>query len=473
MTSLEKIQSEHLNRRACVYLRQSTMAQLVEHTESTARQYALQSRATELGWPVEQVQVIDEDLGQSGQTADGRSGFQRLAEDVAHGRVGAIFAVEVRENLSNRRWPDQRGAARDGMGLLQGLVLCGRCSRRMRMRYMGRENLSYYVCDKGKWEDMACAVCWSVATPPIDEAVEKLFLETMQPPELDLSLVVAREVEKQTAEVDKQWQLRLERARYEARQAERRYRTVDAENRLVARTLERDWEDKLREVTELEREHEEVRRREHLELTDRDRKAILALAKDLPRVWRAPSTTGADRKNLLRMVIREVVLLPIDVPRRATSMQILWQTGHSTTLEVLRRGRGQHIATSPDAVAVIRELTTVGKTDEEIAEELNHRELRTGTGKSWTAGCVLKVRVKRKLFKPKEHRYRSQPMPDRRADGAYSVRGAAKALDVTPSVIYYWNKTGRLRGLRDGEHGAWWFDLDDDAVQCLRREAAE
>ncbi len=671
--SLEKIRAEHLSRSAYVYLRQSTMAQVVTHSESTARQYGLTNRAIDLGWRKEAVVVIDEDLGRSGQSADARTGFLRLAEDVAHGRVGAIFAIEVsrlarssadwhrllelctvadvviadehavyrphadyndrmllgfkgqmseaesywmrlrlygakiskarrgqlrfklppglvwsgeqitlnpdesvrrvlaliferfridasakavvrylraqdvlvphdgsdglrwlradykfvhlvlkdplyagayaygrrqnrvtlvdgqirrkqhsmlpiekwpilirdshpgyitwdeymanqkilESNRASRALPERRGAPRNGEGLLQGLVLCGCCGRRMRTRYIGRTNVTYYWCDQ-EGSHAAGGVCWTVAAKALDEAVEALLLDTVQPAELDLSLAVLRQAEAQSAEIDKQWQMRLERLQYEVRKAERRYRAVDPEYRLVARTLEREWEDKLREVADAEREHAEAKRRTRTMLSDRDRAAVLALAKDLRRVWRASTTSNADRKTLLRMLVQDVIVRPVDVPVRKTSIQVVWQTAATTQIEVPRPGRGTHIKTSANAMRIIRELTTAGRRASEIANELNRRGLAAGTGGAFTTTAVKQLQ--------KSHRVRahSAELPEQRADGRYSVRGAAARLGVSDRIIYYWAAIGRLEGERDAKR-AWWFALDDATIARLGR----
>ena len=565
----DKIQSIHLERRATVYLRQSTLKQVYEHRESTERQYALRQRAVDLGWPADKVEVIDEDLGQSGSSAEGREGFQRLAEDVAQGRVGAIFALEVSrlarscadwhhlldlcgladvviadeqacytprdyndrlllglkgqmseaelhwmrlrlqggklskarrgelymrpapgyawdsgasrfcldpdeqvqravrliferfridgsaravlryffrhglrmpardlstgevrwvaantnpimtilknpthagayvygrtewgtaltggklrrktikhptpdswkiclrdhhpayigweefmanqrklsENRTNHVALDQRGAAREGAALLQGLALCGKCGGRMRVHYQGRHNQAQYQC-RGPSQGGRMLFCFNVSATRIDEEVAGLFLEAVQPSEIEIGLAVVREVERQATEVNRQWQLRLDRARYEARLAERRYKAVDPDNRVIARTLEREWNDRLTEVERIDHEHDEALRRDKLVLGDEDRARIMSLAKDLPRVWKAKTTTHAERKNLLRMLVREVSLSPVEIPARRTRVQVLWQTGAVTDFTVERptkttwqiEAREGRIATSP------------------------------------------------------------------------------------------------------------------------------
>jgi hypothetical protein len=133
-------------------------------------------------------------------------------------------------------------------------------------------------------------------------------------PEIELGLELVHEAERQTAEIDRQWKLRQDRARYEAHLAERRYKAVDPDNRVVARTLEGEWNAKLQELDAVEREYQAAHARDKLELSESDRSRVLALAKDLRRVWDAKTTTHADRKNLLRMLVQHVALTPIDVP---------------------------------------------------------------------------------------------------------------------------------------------------------------
>lgn len=683
----EKVQATHLERRATIYLRQSTLRQVHEHHESTARQYALRQRALELGWPAERIEVIDEDLGQSGSSATWRAGFQRLAEDVAHGRVGAIFSLEVsrlarssadwhrlldlcgladvlivdeqavytprdyndrlllglkgtmseaeqywmrlrlqggrlskarrgelflvpptgyewdeaahrlrldpdeqvqravhlvferfrldgsayavmryfashglkmparphgrdlhwvplrhkaildmlhnplytgayvfgrkesrmalvdgqlrqhhitqmpREdwkvllrdhhpayisweeymanqkrlhaNRTDLRSPDRRGASREGAALLQGLALCGRCGRRMTVRYRGARHHAYYECVRAPTEQVdGKRSCLIVAARAIDEAITRLFLEVVQPPEIELSLAVAREVERQAGELNRQWKLRLERVRYEAQLAERRYKAVDPDNRVVARTLEREWNDRLRELEELGREHQEVLRREKIELTEEDRARILALAKDLPRVWHAKSTTNAERKNLLRILVSEVALSPIEVPRRMTRIQVVWVTGAVSDFTLPRRSGYSTRSNPPEAVQGILKLFDAGWSDVEIAAELNGRGLRSGANIPWSPATVRRVRGLhglRRLPVPQ----RSGRQPPRRSDGLYSVHGVAERFNVTEAVVYYWLERGWLKGVQGGGRGhPWWFKLDRTTVRRLNAAKA-
>jgi DNA invertase Pin-like site-specific DNA recombinase len=199
-----------------------------------------------------------------------------------------------------------RGAPREGRALLTGVALCGRCGRRMGTRFENRSSRWHYVC-YGE-SSKGAGSCWTVPGPPIDQAVERLFLQTMVPSEVELSLVVEREVDGQANSLDKAWRTRIEQAQYEARRAERRYKAVDPDNRVVARTLESEWEQRLQDLEAVEQRHAEARRQHHVALTAEDRCRIRELARDLPAVWRSSTTGMADRKAMLRLVIEAVAL---------------------------------------------------------------------------------------------------------------------------------------------------------------------
>ncbi len=174
-------------------------------------------------------------------------------------------------NRSNHKLMDQRGAAREGHALLQGLAMCGKCGRRMTVRYQGRNQQAQYQCSDLDPKTGKPRMCFNVSATTVDEAVAKLFLEAVKPAEIELGIAVLAEVERQAAQVDRQWQLRLERVRYEAHLAERRYKAVDPDNRVIARTREREWNDKLEEVERAERDRDEALRRDKLKLDQNDR----------------------------------------------------------------------------------------------------------------------------------------------------------------------------------------------------------
>jgi DNA invertase Pin-like site-specific DNA recombinase len=374
---------------------------------------------------------------------------------------------KLRNNVSS--WlPDHSGATRKGHALLQGLVLCGKCGRKMNVYYAGQFARVRYACRTPGKYGSEHPFCWLVAGGRIDEAVAKLFLDTVQVPEIELGLAVVREAERQAVEVDRQWKLRLERARYDARLAERRYKAVDPDQRVVARTLEKEWNDTLQELDAVERAHQEARQHDKLELSESDRTRILALAKDLRQVWNAPPTTHADRKNLLRMLVQQVTLTPIDVPRRLTRIQVLWCTGAVTDFTIPRPRWTTAHTTTEGALEMIRTLVARDQTSAEIAEALNRHGLTNNRGEPWRENSVRCVRERHGIRHVGPSRAQ-MPVPNRRPDGLYSMRGVAARLDVTEGTIDYWLRRGWLRPIDGSGRGqARWFRLDPATVSRLK-----
>jgi hypothetical protein len=370
---------------------------------------------------------------------------------------------KLRQNCS-RASGATRGAPREGPALLVGVVICGRCGRRMSARYDSRTPQARwtYACwgEHGKGD----ALCWSVAGPPIDRAVEQLFLETMVPSELDLSLAVEREVQQQADSIERAWRARIEQASYEARRAERRYKAVDPDNRVVTRTLESDWEQRLQDLAGVERQYAETRRQARVELTAQDRNRIRQLAQDLPAVWSASTTSVADRKAMLRLVIEAIAVNPVDVPKRTTRIRVQWSSGAVSELTIARPDKGHYRAHAPEVLERIRELAAAGLHDDEIARQLGSDGVRTGSGLAWREDLVRQARRARGIERVARDRPRMPPLPLRHPDGRYSVPGAAARLGVSKNVVRAWMKQGLLRGSRAdfGTHrNVYWLEIDD------------
>ena len=674
----------HLARQALIYVRQSTLAQVRDHTASTARQYDLRQRARDLGWPAEQIVVIDQDQGRSGATAAGRDGFQDLVAAVGLGQAGAVFSLEasrlarassdwhrlleicaltdtlvidedglydpgqyndrlllgfkgtmseaelhwlrarllggklakaqqgtlrvrlptglvydpagqvvldpdeavqhairlvfdlfaesasalaVVQHFATHRlliptrhwggrrdgevtweplrhgrilgivhnpayagayvygrthtrtqllpgeaarikgrtrpvaavdWPivlrdvhpgylsweqflrnqqrlddnrtfrpeERRGAVRDGAALLQGIARCGRCGRRMAVRYVtaARGVVPVYTCDEVHVH-LAGPTCQSLRGDGVDAAVAANFLAAIQPAQLAVSLAAVEQLEARARQIDRQWHLRLEQARYEADLARRRFVAVEPEHRLVARSLEREWNAKLAAVERLEREYAAVPPPAAHLLSPEERQRILALAQDLPTVWQAPTTTAAERKQLLRCLVKDVTLT-----KEATTIHIgiRWQTDACTTLAVPRPRRSADVRrTDPAVVRRIRELAPQ-HTDRQIAARLSKEGLVSGLGGSFTASKVQWLRYRHQIASGCPE----GPLTCRqgqRGDGRYTARAAAALLNVSVTTIAAWCTAGRLDGIQAVPHGPWWVHVSAEEIAALRK----
>ena len=249
------------------------------------------------------------------------------------------------------------GPARSGAALLQGLVICGQCGHRMSPRYYGDSGQrASYECNQLRKKNGQLTKCWSVAAAAIDRAVATHVLEAVTIEQLDISLAVLEELDQQASELEHQWQLKLERARYEASRAERQYNLVEPENRLVARTLEKRWNEKLQQLAELEVAYKQARQVERLELNQQQRQQILRLASDLPALWHSETTTAAERKEMLGLLVKQVALSPLESPTRQTQIAILWHTDTKTELLIKRPTSSEKFSTSPEVIEAIREL---------------------------------------------------------------------------------------------------------------------
>jgi hypothetical protein len=279
----------------------------------------------------------------------------------------------------------------------------------------------------------------------LDTQVEQRFLEALQPDQLTLALAALAQLEQEEQAESKQWELRLERARDLAKRAERQYQAVEPENRLVARSLEKQWEGQLRGVETVEKEYHAWKFNRFGALTQADREAMVALGSDLPTLWQAPTTTSTERKQMLRLVIREVI---VDSKRVGGQVwvQINWQTGAQEQFWYQRRVHSYAVfADAPALEQRVRELNAAGLMDAQIAVTLTAEGYQTpGLIHPITSKMVWHLREKWKI--PTVKLNRNERNPAQWADGSYSVEGAAARLGVDPSTIFTWLKTGRLTG---------------------------
>jgi len=668
-----QITEQHRSKLAYVYVRQSTLAQVRHHQESTERQYALREKALELGWNDPEIHVLDRDLGMSGAQTTGREDFKSLVAEVSLGQVGAVFALEVsRLARSNLDWhrllelcaltetlvidedgcynpadfndglllglkgtmaqaelhflrarllggklnkakkgelrfplpvgfcydeesritldPDEEvrgavslvfrlfretgtafavmqrfaerglrfpkrsyggawdgkilwgrlthgrvlgllknpsyagmyvfgryqyrreinaageiqkrmhaaamvdwrvrlqehhegyitweeflenqkrleknrtngeemllsGPAREGLALLQGLLLCGHCGRALTVRYTG--NGGIYPCYQCNWlrrEGLASKDCISFRCDLLDAAIVEQVLEALQPAELELALAALQELEARDQTILRQWQMRLERAEYEAALAERRYQEVDPSQRLVAATLERRWNAALLQLEDLKKQAAEFQRQEARVATPEQKAKVLALARNLPRLWHAPTTQAKDRKRMLRLLIKDIT---VEKPnQKQLIVHFRWQGGASSDLCVqVPPNRADRVRYPAAVVDRVRDLAQ-SLPNAEIAERLNREGYVSALGKPFTSSMIQWIR----------YRYQIPKITLARPD-ELTVDQVARRFEVSPNVVYYWIGRSVIRARRLNTGTPYWITLDEADEQKLR-----
>jgi hypothetical protein len=245
------------------------------------------------------------------------------------------FEANQRRLAANSARPDAPGAPRQGSALLPGLLYCGRCGRRMRVQYVGRKNTPAYACARST-SDYGDPLCQSLAGPCPDELVAGQVLQAVAPAALEASLAAAADAERERARLLRRWDLKIERLRYEAERACRQYQACEPENRLVARTLERNWEEALQRQRLAEEEFENWKRTAAASPpTEKDREAIRALAADLPGLWQAETTTPQDRRRMARLLLERVTVV-VDKGSDGADVKLQWLGGVTTEHAIKR-----------------------------------------------------------------------------------------------------------------------------------------
>ncbi|HEY6775976.1 MAG TPA: recombinase family protein [Thermoleophilaceae bacterium] len=366
---------------------------------------------------------------------------------------GEYLATRERLRANVRPRGEGGGAAREGGALLQGLLRCGRCGRRMQVAYSGRDGrVPRYACVRGHVLHHTDSSCQSLGGLRLEKAIAGAFLEAVTPAGVRASGEAIGELERQHEERMRGQRLAVERAEFEVERARRQFDACEPEHRLVARTLEARLEQVLsalererRELAELEQHHPEP-------LTDDERQALARLARDLPRLWQAPTTTARDRKELLRALVREVIVTVQEEPRRA-GVEIVWEGGARSELSVplIRRGpEGKR--TDEQTVELIRRLAA-HHPDRQIAAILNKQGRRTGTGLAFNESRVKHVRQRAGIP--------AAPAPDP-ASELFTVEQAAQELSVSGPTIYRWLRAGLLPGEQTTPHAPWRIRLTDE-----------
>jgi len=355
-----------------------------------------------------------------------------------------------------KRERSRPGAVREGGSLLQGIVVCGKCGNQMSVCYQGRSRL-VYTCQK-HYARFGGKTCQHIKGAPVDKAVSEFFLQAITPAQLSISLQTLNQLEQQAKQVERQYAMKLERSQYEADRIRRQYDQCEPENRLVARTIERSLEEKLQEVERLKREYDNRPRPKILSLASEDREKILNLAKDLPQIWNASSTTNKERKQLVRLLIKNVTLKRKE---RTIQIDIFWQTGANTSHEIDRPIPGLEQKTPQYIVNKIRDLSSLN-TDRKISELLKQEGIKTAQGKDFTPLRVTHLRRRYRICTLTSRPTKGMKEP--RGDGRYCSEAAAEMLNASPTQIVRWCLDGKLDAIRDTAQGPWWIKITPEVV---------
>lgn len=366
----------------------------------------------------------------------------------------AFEANQVRLGSNTRPRPHEpAGVVREGTALLQGIATCGRCGRGLHVAYSGRASSPNYFCPGKDIVNGRGEFCLRIGGRQIDDAVAPELLAALRPAALEASLDVANRLSADREAALAHWMQQVERMRYEAQRAERRYRAVDAENRLVARGLEAEWEKGLQALAEAEAELARRERAAPNVLSATQRQAILALGVDVERVWSAPTTTDRDRKELLRTVLEEVIIA-VEREEGRAHLALRWRGGLITDVDVPLPPKQAPIRTEEDTIDLVRRLA-LHYPDAVIAGVLNRQGRRTATGLRFTANRVNGLRTHWGI--PRHER----PLPEPSGE-LVSVYEAAKVLDVAPSTLFRWLNDGFIAGEQLTPAAPWRIRLTDE-----------
>lgn len=363
-----------------------------------------------------------------------------------------IYEANIRRLHTNQTNTEVSGVAREGNALLQGLAICGQCGRRMYVRYTGNGGIvPRYEC-RCLWDYGDATKGISVRAKEIDAAVVQRLLSAMQPSNLELAIQVMDKLLERNDAVDKSWKLALENAEYEAARAERQYQQVEPENRLVARSLETQWNEKLSALEQLSGEYKEHKAKREWIPTESDKAEILALADSLPDVWGDPNTTAKDRKRIVRVLIEDVTIFA--QPRQPEiRLGLRWRNNCCEELHAVKP-MFDSMKHTPQVVEQVRELAAT-MTDTQIAAHLNDSGQKTPKGRIFTIGSIYRIRRGHNIL----------PFsPERKGCKGLAVKEVAAKFGVGTATVYYWIYKHIVNAQKITPGGSW--DIILDAKKC-------
>lgn len=348
------------------------------------------------------------------------------------------------------------GAAREGLALLQGLLLCAHCGRRITVRYKGNGGIyPTYECNWRRREALSSHGCLHLRCDLADKPIISRVFELIRPKQIEIAIKAMEELQRRQNSIDMQWRMKIERAQYEAHLAQRRYEEVDPANRLVAATLEKRWNEALRKLEEIKETFSTYQRQKGIVVTEEQKAELRSLARDLPRLWKASTTKAKDRKRILRLLIKDITVEKLPTPKQVV-LHVRWQGGAVEDIPVIiPANRPDQIRYPEEVVEKIRVLS-IDHTDEQIASAFNQKGLKSAKGASFTATIIRWIRYTHRILTPCLKR------PEE-----LTVSEVAKKFAVSRYLVYYWIHRNIISIRRLGPTSPYWITLDSKKEKQL------
>jgi hypothetical protein len=316
----------------------------------------------------------------------------------------------------------------------------------MTVRYTGNGGIApKYEC-KRRWEHNVKSVCTSIPAPRIDAAVSQKLMDAIQPVNLELAVQVLDKLLNQEVSAQKSWELAIERAKYDADRAERQYHQVEPENRLVARSLEIRWNEKLTALIQLEEDYNKYKANCLWQPTEDDKTEILALSKELPRIWDLPTTTAKDKKRILRTLIDDITVFA-EAHKPDIRVGLRWRNQHCEEIHITKPlPRGPARKHLPETVELVRKLALTMK-DPQIASHLNSSSIKTSEGRTFTVAAIQATR----------HVHNIPPFTTEKK--GLTVKEVAAKFGVGTATVYYWIEHGMVTAKKTTPKNAYDIEL--------------
>lgn len=321
----------------------------------------------------------------------------------------------------------QGGAAREGQAILQGLLLCSGCGRKLTVRYYGNHGqYPTYQCTWKKREGLSGRVCFSFRSDALETPIITRMFAVMNPEQINIALQAFDELQARHKRIEKQWQMRLAQAEYNTQLAQRRYEEVDPANRLVAATLEQKWNDALTTEEQVRDQIANLKKEKALQIATDNKDQLITLCSDLPKIWNSVSTSSKNKKRIIRQLIKDIT---VEKQGKKILLHVRWQGCATETIETHVPLRCyEKWQASPEIVNKVRELSNQYDNGE-IANYFNQRNIKTGKDNNYTVSSIQWIRFKHKI-----------PPCDPRLPSEVTVNEVMEKFSVSRHVVYYWIK---------------------------------